>query len=282
MLNTLKKTLPLFATVAAVTSSAFATGGIVSQTSIPGSTFTVPHLSPATYLFDYRGMEVVVHHCDGTVESAVMMPMNIPNYPTGSAGTFSVSAGVVGSTFAAFAYPSASTGNIGLDMRGIGDANICAIEFFAPTANLVFDRTNPHPGSAGSTAGRDASLDYKFGNSSYRISYVDQIEVAGSPPAGDTYARLIVEFVGSPLDIDDIVSIDVDTDFIGSEPNRDVPDEPVDGALPADFNGDGLVNGLDLTRLLGAWGTDDSEIDLDGDLIIGGADLAKLLGSWTG
>ena len=50
--------------------------------------------------------------------------------------------------------------------------------------------------------------------------------------------------------------------------------------LPADFNGDGLVNGVDLTQLLGAWGQE-SEFDLNGDGVIDGFDLAQLLGSWT-
>jgi hypothetical protein len=52
----------------------------------------------------------------------------------------------------------------------------------------------------------------------------------------------------------------------------------------ADFNGDGSVDGADLTRLLGCWGTPDgagcSCIDLDGDGNIDGADLTMLLGNW--
>lgn len=55
-------------------------------------------------------------------------------------------------------------------------------------------------------------------------------------------------------------------------------EEPV---CPADFNGDGVVNGIDLAQLLGRWGNVDAEFDLDGDGVIGGADLAFLLGCWT-
>ena len=164
MLNKLKFALPIAATL---TSMALGTGTILSHTNVPGSAYTVPHLSPATYLFDYKGMEVVVHHCDGRFENVVLSPTTIPNYPVGSIGSFSVTAGAVGSSFTVFAFPSASTGQISLDMRGLMEADICAIEFFALPANLVFDRANPHPGSAGSTGGRDASIDYKFGNSSY-------------------------------------------------------------------------------------------------------------------
>lgn len=50
--------------------------------------------------------------------------------------------------------------------------------------------------------------------------------------------------------------------------------------LPADINHDGVVNGLDLTLLLGSWGSSGAG-DLNGDEIVDGVDLALLLGSWT-
>ena len=46
----------------------------------------------------------------------------------------------------------------------------------------------------------------------------------------------------------------------------------------ADFNNDGVVNGLDLTILLGAWGT--SNNDITGDGVVSGPDLAQLLAAW--
>ena len=48
----------------------------------------------------------------------------------------------------------------------------------------------------------------------------------------------------------------------------------------ADLNGDGLVNGADLSILLGAFGGPGPG-DLNGDGIVDGADLAILLGAWT-
>jgi hypothetical protein len=45
------------------------------------------------------------------------------------------------------------------------------------------------------------------------------------------------------------------------------------------LNGDGAVSGIDLTLLLGAWGTSGSA-DLNGDGIIGGGDLTILLSNW--
>ena len=47
-----------------------------------------------------------------------------------------------------------------------------------------------------------------------------------------------------------------------------------------DINCDGLVDGADLTTLLGFWGTEDTASDLDGDGAVDGADLTILLGNW--
>ena len=52
-------------------------------------------------------------------------------------------------------------------------------------------------------------------------------------------------------------------------------------AVVGDLNGDGFVNGADLSILLGAWGTSGPG-DLNGDGSVGGADLSVLLGGWTG
>lgn len=50
----------------------------------------------------------------------------------------------------------------------------------------------------------------------------------------------------------------------------------------ADINGDGKVDGIDMGRLLGAWGTSASGGDLNGDGVVDGQDLAILLAAWTG
>jgi hypothetical protein len=50
--------------------------------------------------------------------------------------------------------------------------------------------------------------------------------------------------------------------------------------IPADFNGDGFIDGLDLSMLLGEFGSE-GDSDLTGDGLVDGADLARLLGLWT-
>lgn len=51
---------------------------------------------------------------------------------------------------------------------------------------------------------------------------------------------------------------------------------------PADFNGDGAVNGVDLTILLTNWLQSNSPYDLTGDGLVNGADIAVVLFAWTG
>ncbi|MSR69302.1 MAG: hypothetical protein EXS17_03030 [Phycisphaerales bacterium] len=48
-----------------------------------------------------------------------------------------------------------------------------------------------------------------------------------------------------------------------------------------DVNGDGIVNGQDLTMLLSAWGSSGGPADINADGIVSGLDLAIVLSSWT-
>ena len=47
-----------------------------------------------------------------------------------------------------------------------------------------------------------------------------------------------------------------------------------------DFNGDGVVDGEELTYLLGTWGTDDPVADVNDDGIVDGNDLTIILAGW--
>ena len=52
--------------------------------------------------------------------------------------------------------------------------------------------------------------------------------------------------------------------------------------LPGDLTGDGAVDGADLSRLLGDWGTSSFDADIDSNGMVDGQDLAVLLGNWNG
>ena len=49
---------------------------------------------------------------------------------------------------------------------------------------------------------------------------------------------------------------------------------------PGDLNGDGVVDGTDLSLIIGFWGQVNAAYDIDGNGVIGGGDLAVLLGGW--
>ena len=51
-------------------------------------------------------------------------------------------------------------------------------------------------------------------------------------------------------------------------------------ACIGDINGDDIVNGVDLSLLLGAWNSDVAYADLNSDGIVNGTDLTMLLGAW--
>ena len=52
-------------------------------------------------------------------------------------------------------------------------------------------------------------------------------------------------------------------------------------SIPGDINGDGIVDVLDLTALMSAWGTSGSPADLTGDGTVDGFDLTALFSYWT-
>ena len=49
---------------------------------------------------------------------------------------------------------------------------------------------------------------------------------------------------------------------------------------PGDVDGDGVVSGVDLAIVLGAWGSNDADADVSGDGTVDGVDLAIVLGAW--
>ena len=90
---------------------------------------------------------------------------------------------------------------------------------------------------------------------------------------------------GTPIDLATVglseisyVRISVDQDA-GSLPEIDGFAD-VAPQRRGDLDGNGVIDGADLTRLLAAWGSDDPVADLDGDGSVGGPDLTILLGGW--
>ena len=100
------------------------------------------------------------------------------------------------------------------------------------------------------------------------------------PPIDQPRVLVLVEFVLNGEDIirlENVVCSDPDAQAI--EVIHDSVIDPWGEDCCADLDEDGIVDGADLTTLLGAWG-EPSKYDLDGDGVIDGADLTILLGCW--
>lgn len=116
----------------------------------------------------------------------------------------------------------------------------------------------------------------------------DDLRVLAISPAIDSGSNsawnvaLTVDYAGLPRFHDDAGTPDAGE---GAAPIIDrgayetQPDGPA--CLPSDFDCDGDVDASDLAVLLGAWGTQDVDVDLDGDGVVAAGDLALLLGAWS-
>jgi hypothetical protein len=78
---------------------------------------------------------------------------------------------------------------------------------------LVFDLTDPNPGTIGSMSGLDPSAFTLTGTWDMAIEYSDRVQVGSRPIAGDLYCRMTMTF-DSPFDGGDSAVFYVDTDAI--------------------------------------------------------------------
>lgn len=266
--------------------SVSASDTILAQINDPGANQDVQELSQSVTINDYIGMTINAYDCTGGISTVTLAPGSIPGYPSGLAAPESHLACGVGLGWSVHVFRS-TTGRLGFCFRGLHPSNICGFEILAlESVPLVFDRTNPGPGSSGSGWGGDAKIvNYGYGstgwpgNSDYKMHYINQVSVMGMPPLRDTYGRMFIELVGGPHDIDDVISFTVDMDFVGNRPGDPDPG-PNDSEVDGDINGDGQVNGIDLAELLGLWNTREEAADLNEDGIVNGQDLAIVLGNW--
>ncbi|MDA1106144.1 MAG: hypothetical protein O2855_06075 [Planctomycetota bacterium] len=87
-------------------------------------------------------------------------------------------------------------------------------------------------------------------------------------------AQMRVRFRAADLDSGSIVEAAVDDFSFGGLECDDTP------STPGDLNGDGIVNGVDLSAMLAGWGTAGG--DANGDGTTDGVDLGVLLANWGG
>jgi hypothetical protein len=233
--------------------TATASDTILAQINDPGMVQLVDELSEGVTVFDYIGLEVSAHHCSGHIETITLGTGYIPGYPASYAPPELHTACAVGTNWSVHVFNTGT--RLGFCFRGLESTEICGFEIHAlNSARMVFDRTNPAPGSLGSGNGLDARIEaygYTFygsgiigypGNADYYMYYVNEVSVMGRPPMADTYGKMYIEMIGGPHDTGDVVSFTVDMDYAADRPSERDPD-PQDSSTSDDDDDGGSGDG---------------------------------------
>jgi hypothetical protein len=120
---------------------------------------------------------------------------------------------------------------------------------------------------------------YRYDANGQQISYVSTVSPRGvhlMPNGEYLYSSGVnIRAVDSESGVDRSVYVGG-----GSDSFRFITPWRIPGAsCPADFDGNGTVDGIDLSTLLAQWGTNGSA-DLNGDGTVSGADLTFILSAW--
>ncbi|MSR45357.1 MAG: hypothetical protein EXS15_08435 [Phycisphaerales bacterium] len=122
--------------------------------------------------------------------------------------------------------------------------------------SLMTSRQNPNVVFALASGSNAAVHGHRLSDGYYLRTYrIYRVDTVG--------ANAFTQVGASPLDTD--MNFELDS---------------CEGPRSPDLNGDGLVDGLDLTTLLAAWGTASVLADLDRNGTVGGSDLTALLAAW--
>jgi len=193
-------TLALLASSAALTTAPAADaatfGGFIPVVSLPRSVATVTQSVNAS---DIVSMPIAVTMCNGANE--------FPWFVVRSATV----AEAVGSCYTIRA-TVVTANRVRLEMNHTGGGNGVAYMKFGGVGSVIgFDRTNPNPGTAGSSTGRDVSFFPSIGAWTLRASYGEPLGIGALPPVGDVYGYLALSF-SSCFDVGDFCHIELDLD----------------------------------------------------------------------
>ena len=194
--HTLALLVSSIAIAATSAANAASFGGFIPVVSLPRSVATV---TQGVNSADVTSIPVAVTLCSGATE--------FPSFVARSATI----AEAVGScyTIRATILGAAVTR---VEINHTGGANgIMAVKFGGPGSVIGFDRTNPNPGTVGSSTGRDVTFRPSVGGWVLRASYSEPIGVGAVPPVGDVYGQLTLAF-STCFDIGDYLNIELDLD----------------------------------------------------------------------
>jgi len=218
-------------------------------------------------------------------------------------------------------FPQTATASLALGTAAEGEIDVLLVAEAGPgVANAIFPLQAQAtvirpavPSLRGDAPVEEISLElevpagdaFEFGVELFNLGYdplqsvleIDELFLTVGPA---TIVNAPAVVAGTP----GVVTISVDPDLLPAKgwtgvldievSDEDVPGEtfaalsvalalmPGTGTLLGDLDGNGLVNGADISILLGQWSAKGGIADLDGNGLVNGADLALLLGHWTG
>ena len=187
-------------TAAALTTTIASAAGFVGNYAIPGSGRSVQAMNQSTPLAHILALPIKVVMASGAVEAPVFVAQN------------SITAVAQGNGYLIVATMQTATQTMfGLRHLALTPESIVRIHFGGAQQSLVFDRTSPNPGSAGSLAGQDVAAISVQGLWDARAVWSNPIKVGTAPVRNDAYNMLSIYF-SAGVNNGDSFYFTVDTD----------------------------------------------------------------------
>jgi hypothetical protein len=169
---------------------------------LAGPLRVVSTLTQNTSINMLAGLPIRVTMCTGAVETPVFV-ITSPTTVIATGSCYQIKATLVGVDTTRFEIVHTAAAN-GLQL----------VEFGGRAQGVLFDRTNPNPGTVNSLTGRDVAYLAGVGAWIMDAAWSGPVELGTRPVMNDLYNKLTLRF-STCFDTGDSVSFNVDTDSIG-------------------------------------------------------------------
>lgn len=190
-------------TAAALTTTIASAAGFVGNTVAPFPARNVMAMSQASTMTMLLALPIKVIMCSGAGESPVFVATGLATArATGS--TYTIEASLIDATTTRFL----------IRHTGLSNDGVWRVNFGGMTQSMVFDRTQPSPGSAGSLTGLDVTYFGGVGFWNAQAIWSSPIRVGAAAVQNDAYNKLTINF-STCFMAGDFIHFHVDTDKAG-------------------------------------------------------------------
>ena len=189
-------------TAAALVSTIASAAGFSGNFVIPTPARNVNAMTQGTAAAMFATLPVKVTMCTGAVETPVLV------------GTGPMTAQATGSTYIIrVTLINVDTTRVDVIHTNLSNNGIIQIDLGGGAQRLVFDRTLPNPGSAGSLTGRDGTYIAGVGLWVAQLNWSTPIKVGAAAVQNDVYNKVTLRF-STCFDSGDSFSMNLDTDTL--------------------------------------------------------------------